>query len=395
MSRKYDIVLLGATGYTGQLTAEYLAQHASLNIAIAGRSLKRLNALKKRLQRIGSRHEIGLIKADVQDQASLEFMAGQANVVITTVGPYIHYGEPVVRACLQAQSHYLDLSGEPEYVDHIFRKYHTEAQSVGIQIVNCCGFDSVPHDLGVRFALRTLSTKVAGEMEGEYVRVRAYVSGQGDYSGGTWHSLIHAMSHYDRYLKQQKYWRKKSTLKDTNRVFKKETPLAHYHKGSVSWALPFPTVDTDIIMRSARSLAYYGARFEFGHYVLFKHLPSAIRTGLKVGGIFSAAQFKLTRNLLLSSKKQGDGPSVSQREKGWFNVRVEAHSSQEKVCVDVSGGDPAYGETSKMLAEAGIFVAQNTCSLAGVLTPSEALGDEFIEQLNKAGINFTVVDVDA
>jgi short subunit dehydrogenase-like uncharacterized protein len=391
VAHKYDIVLLGATGYTGQLTAEYLVAHSDASIAIAGRSLKKLNALKRHLSK-QTEKEIGVIKVDVSDQASLNRAAKQTKVLVTTVGPFIHSGEPVVRACIQEGAHYLDITGEPEYVDHILRKYHQQAKAAGVAIINCCGFDSIPHDLGVLFALEQIAKRVDGDMEGECLRVKAYVSGSGDYSAGTWHSVVYAMSRYRKYLKQKRYWKakEKATLKNSNRVFKTDAPVVRFHQQTQSWALPFPTIDADIIMRSAKALPQYGARFDFGHYVLFKNIPNALKSVGMVGGVFTASQFQFSRDWLLNRMQSGDGPTAQQRRNGWFKVYVDVESSQQSLKIEVAGKDPAYGETSKMLAEAALHAASANLP-TGVITPSEALGVEYIARLQKAGMEFNVI----
>ena len=156
VDRTYDIVLFGATGYVGELTAEYLAQHAppGARIAIAGRNAAKLEALKQQLQRT----EVGMLGADVTDPESIRALAEATRVVISTVGPYLQYGEPLVAACAAAGTDYVDLTGEPEFVDLMYLRYHAAAKESGARLVHSCGFDSIPYDLGALFTVSQLPT---------------------------------------------------------------------------------------------------------------------------------------------------------------------------------------------------------------------------------------------
>ncbi len=153
--RPYDIVLFGATGFVGELTAEYLAAHApdGLRWAIAGRSEQKLRRLRERLP---GAPDVGVLRADVSDPASLRELAEQARVVATTVGPYVRYGDALVGACAESGADYLDLTGEPEFVDLTYVRHDARARETGARLVHACGFDSVPHDLGVYFTVRQL-----------------------------------------------------------------------------------------------------------------------------------------------------------------------------------------------------------------------------------------------
>lgn len=400
-SKTYDIVVFGATGFTGGLTADYLAAAAKrekFTWAIAGRSLKKLNAVKKRLQReAGSSEPPAVIKADIEQPATLLKMARQARVVITTVGPYVHYGEPVVRACVEAGAHYVDLTGEPEFVDFVRYKYHEEAQSKGLRIVNCCGFDSIPHDLGALFAVTELARRIDNDIRGEAVRVEGFVTAGGEFSGGTWHSAINAFARWRRYQRERKFWVRegRGEHRASNRVVKAVPMDLRYRRELKAWALPFPTIDPQVVRRSAKAIAEYGARFEYGHYVLVRRLPKAVASAVAVGGLFALAQLKPTRNLLLKLKDQGEGPSEAAREQGWFRVVMQARSSQMALTAQVTGGDPGYTETAKMLAESALCLALDANKLpqfSGVITPAMAMGQPLVERLQSAGIRFEVVE---
>ncbi|MER6977232.1 saccharopine dehydrogenase NADP-binding domain-containing protein, partial [Streptomyces carpinensis] len=180
--RPYDIVLFGATGFVGTLTAEYLAAHApeGLRWAIAGRSERRLRELRERLPGGAS---VGVLRADVADPASLRELARQARVVATTVGPYVTYGKELVAACADSGTDYLDLTGEPEFVDLVYVRHDTRARETGSRLVHACGFDSVPHDLGVYFTVQQLP-------EGVPLAVDGFVRADAAFSGGTFASAL-------------------------------------------------------------------------------------------------------------------------------------------------------------------------------------------------------------
>src|SRR6478672_5741661 len=188
--REFDIVLFGATGFTGQLTAEYLARHApaGLRWALAGRNPDKLGRIRDRLADLDvGLEKLPLLHADVTDPTSLADVAGRARVVVTTVGPYLTYGEPLVAACAEAGTDYVDLTGEPEFVDQMYLEHHETAVASGARIVHACGFDSIPHDLGAWFTVQELGSS-------EPITLRGVVRSNATFSGGTFHSAITAMS---------------------------------------------------------------------------------------------------------------------------------------------------------------------------------------------------------
>ena len=195
-SRPYDIVVFGATGFTGALTAEYLANHAppETRWALAGRNMSKLEQVRSRLGSAAA--ELPLLRADVTDLDSVRAVAEASRVVTTTVGPYIRYGEPLVAACAAAGTDYVDLTGEPEFVDRMWLGYHEQAARSGARIVHSCGFDSIPYDLGALFTVEQLPEGVPIALEG-FVRVG------GTFSGGTYQSTIEILSR----LRQGARWR--------------------------------------------------------------------------------------------------------------------------------------------------------------------------------------------
>ena len=193
--RQFDVTLFGATGFTGGLTAEYLAEHApaDMRLALAGRNIDKLERLREGLPR-GEGPDIELLRCDVTDEASIREVAESSRAVATTVGPYINYGEPLVAACAKAGTDYTDLTGEPEFVDRMYLGHHAAAVQSGARIVHACGFDSIPHDLGARFTVDQLP----GD---EPLKVEGFVRAGGTFSGGTYHSAITAFSRVRQYAK--------------------------------------------------------------------------------------------------------------------------------------------------------------------------------------------------
>ena len=379
--REHDVVVFGATGFTGALTAEYLAGAAGAGRwAIAGRSRDKLEALRERL---GA--DVPIVVSDVRDPASLRAMAESTRVVITTVGPYIHYGEPVVAACAAAGTHYVDLTGEPEFVDLMWLRHHEQAQRTGAKLVHSCGFDSIPYDLGALYSVSQLPEGVPIKLEG-FVRANAAIS------GGTLHSAVHIMARL-RQGRQVAGQRRKLEPRPTGRTIKGVTALPHHDDTAGGWVLPAPTIDPVTVLRSARVLDRYGPDFSYAHYIVAKHLPVAAGIVAGVGGVVALAQLPPTRNLLLKLKDSGDGPGPEERERAWFNVRFHGEGGGRQIVTEVTGGDPGYGETSKMLAEAALCLARDPLpETAGQLTTAVAMGPALRTRLETAGITFRVLD---
>jgi short subunit dehydrogenase-like uncharacterized protein len=377
--REYDVVLFGATGFTGALTAEYLAQHsgAELRWALAGRNRAKLEALAERLG-----VDVPLLHADVTDDASLRSVAEAARVVITTVGPYVTYGEPLVAACAAAGTDYVDLTGEPEFVDRMYVRHHAEAAKSGARIVHACGFDSIPHDLGVLFTVEQLP-------EGVPLNVRGFVRAGGKPSGGTFHS---AMTAFTR-VRQTQQAHKERRAAEGGENGRRVRLVAKPHRELGYWAVPLPTIDPQVVARSARALERYGPDFTYGHYAGVKRLPIAVGGAAGVASLFAAAQVPPVRKLLLGRLSPGDGPSQDERAKGWFKVRFVGEGGGKRVVTMVSGGDPGYTATSQMLAESALCLAEDDLpETSGQVTTAVAMGDKLIARLQRTGIAFEVLE---
>jgi short subunit dehydrogenase-like uncharacterized protein len=387
--RDHEIVVYGATGFTGALTAEYLARNApGLRWALAGRNQRKLEAVRARLAEIDPALDtLRIIAADMDDPAALQAMAASTQVVITTVGPYLKYGEPVVAACAAAGTDYVDLTGEPEFVDRMWLGYHPQAVRSGARLVHSCGFDSIPHDLGALFTVMQLP-------EGAPLRVEGFVRVGGTFSGGTYHSAVNAMARL-RQARQASNDRKRAEPRPTGRKVSGIVGPPRRVEAAGGWALPMPTIDPQVVLRSAAALERYGPEFRYGHYLTVKRLPMAAGLVAGTGTLVALAQLPPTRNLLLKLKDPGDGPTPEERAKAWFKVRFlgEAADSGSPVICEVSGGDPGYGETSKMLAETALSLARDDLpETSGQVTTAVALGQALIDRLDKAGIRFTRVE---
>ena len=380
--RPYDIVLFGATGFVGTLTAEYLAAHApaGLRWAIAGRGTERLERLRERLP---GGAEIGLLRADVSDPASLRALAGQARVVATTVGPYIRHGEDLVAACADLGTDYLDITGEPEFVDLTYVRHDARAPVSRARLVHAVGFDSVPHDLGAYFTVRQLP-------EGVPLTVDGFVTADAAFSGGTFASALGqfargrqmAAAARDRGRHEPRLMERRATAPVGAPRFAPEVG---------AWALPLPTIDPQIVRRSAKALARYGPDFRYRHYAAVRHLPMAVGGIAAVGTLAVAAQLPPARRWLSDRLKPGEGPSAAKRARSWFSVRFVGEGGGRRVFTEVSGGDPGYDETAKMFAEGALALAcDDLPATAGQVTTAVAMGDALTERLVRAGIRFRV-----
>ncbi|MEV8593907.1 saccharopine dehydrogenase NADP-binding domain-containing protein [Streptomyces sp. NPDC052012] len=380
--RPYDIVLFGATGFVGTLTAEYLAAHApeGLRWAIAGRSTEKLERLRDRLPGAAG---AGVLRADVSDPASLRALAEQARVVATTVGPYVRYGEELVAACADTGTDYLDLTGEPEFVDLMYVRHDARARETGARLVHACGFDSVPHDLGAYFTVRQLP-------EGVPLTVDGFVTADATFSGGTFASALGQFARYRQLLAAARD-RRRHEPRLVGRRASAPTGAPRYAPEVDAWALPLPTIDAQIVRRSAKALDRYGPDFRYRHYAAVRRLPVAVGGVAAVGALVAAAQVPPLRRRLSDRLKPGEGPSAEKRARSWFTVRFVGEGGGRRVYTEVSGGDPGYDETAKMFAEAALALAfDDLPPTAGQVTTAVAMGDALLERLQRAGIRFRV-----
>ncbi|RZU77469.1 saccharopine dehydrogenase (NAD+, L-glutamate forming) [Micromonospora kangleipakensis] len=386
--RPYDLVLFGATGFTGALTAEYLARHApaGLRWALAGRNPEKLAAVRDRLAAIDPELAgLPLLTADVTDPDSLRAVAASARVVASTVGPYIHHGEPLVAACAAAGTDYLDITGEPEFVDLMYIRHHAEAVRTGARLVHACGFDSIPHDLGAWYTVKQLPS------DGP-ITVDGFVRAGGRFSAGTYHSALTAFSRTGEMSRAAKA-RKAVEPRPEGRRVRAVPGKVGRSKELGRWVVPLPTIDPQVVRRSAAARPEYGPDFRYRHFAAVKRLPTILVAGVGMAGLVGLVKLPPTRRWLLGRLSSGQGPTAEQRAKSWFKVRFLGVGGGRKVLTEVAGGDPGYDETAKMLAESALCLAcDDLPPTSGQVTPVTAMGDALLARLVKAGMTFRVVD---
>ncbi|MEM9493355.1 MAG: saccharopine dehydrogenase, partial [Myxococcota bacterium] len=257
--------------------------------------------------------------------------------------------------------------------------------------VNCCGFDSIPPDIGVLYTVQQLPEDVPLIIEG-------FVRANGSFSGGTWRSAITGFGRM-RELRERRAAEQQPATHQApgdRSVYPLKQRL-HYQRQLRGWGFPLPTIDAYIVRRSARAIPRYGPSFGYAHYGLSRSLPKIIGGGLGLGALVVLAQFGPTRNFLLDRVDSGDGPSAEKRAKSWFELTFVGRSKNgtSSVITKVSGGDPGYGETAKMASESALCLAFDRDKLpdaAGILTPAVAMGNALLERLQTAGIRFEVVE---
>lgn len=335
--RPYDVVLFGATGFVRALTAGCLAAHAPAGCrwAVAGRDRAKLERLRERLTAVDPHcADLPLLHADADDARSLREPAESTHVVATTVGPYVWYGEQLVAARAEAGTDYADLTGEAEFVDRMYRRHDARARETGARIVHACGFDSVPHDLGMYFTVRQLPRDVPLTIDG-FVRSNAV------FSGGTFASALTAMGRGPRMLRAAR----ERGLHEPRLVARRaRAPLGtpHFSPETGTWALPLPTLDPQVVRRSARLLAHYGPDFRCRHFASVKHLPVAPGGTAALAALLGAAQIPAARSWLMDRYAPGRGPDAERRRRSWFTVRFVGEGGGHRVFTEVSGGDPGY-----------------------------------------------------
>lgn len=403
----FDLIVWGATGFTGALVAEYLSReyapgtqasgNAPLKWALAGRSQTKLEALQ---QRLGV--DVPLIQADSQDRASLDAMVAQTSVVISTVGPYALYGNELVAACAQSGTHYCDLAGEVQWLRRIIDEHQAAAEASGAIIVPCCGFDSIPSDLGTLFVHNAMREQFDSDCA--YIKFRAGPS-KGGFSGGTAASLMNMMEESNNDPQLQAMLANPYSLDPLNGQGGLDGPdltLGEYDSDFESYIAPFVMagINTRVVRRSNALLDYaYGKAFRYDEATLVGSGPvgfaKAFALAAGSGMVLGAASIPLLRSGLQRIIPQpGEGPSAELRESGFFNVeffaRAEANP-QQVIRARVSGDrDPGYGSTAKMLSESAIALAHGEPQVGGGLwTPASALGTPLIDRLQAhAGLTF-------
>ena len=382
--REFDIVVYGATGFTGRLVAEFLASHhPELTFAMAGRSQDKLKSVR---DEIGAPADTALIVADADDHAALLSMTGRAEAVITTVGPYQLYGEPLLRACVLNGTDYVDLCGEPAWMKDMIEKYDAQAKESGARIVLSCGFDSVPFDLGVLFLQEEAIRRSGKPIQRLKGRVRSM---KGTFSGGTAASLGETMKRAGREPEIIE-WLKDPFCLTPGFSGPKQPHGAKpvYEEELKSWSAPFimAAINTKNVHRSNFLMGHrYGEDFVYDEMIL---------TGDGEKGEQIANHVANDKSLSENKLKPGEGPSKEERENGYYEVMFTGEMANgERLTASVAGDkDPGYGSTSKMIAQCAIALAKDIGrehTPGGVWTPAPALGKALIDRLSAhAGLTF-------
>ncbi len=406
-TREYDIVLYGATGFVGKLTAEYLARAGgNARIALAGRSTDRLKAVRDTLGE--SAQSWQLVTADASSPKTLDAMAEQAQVVITTVGPYTRYGLPLVAACAAAGTDYADLTGEPPFIRESIDLYHKQAQDTGARIVHACGFDSIPSDLTVYALYRRALEDGAGELVGTDFVVRSMAGGL---SGGTIASGIEVMDTVSRDPDARRQFADPYTL-SPDRGAEPELgaqPDLPWRRGrqiapelTGLWTAGFMMAgpNTRIVRRSNALQDWaYGRRFKYSEHMSVGSSVVAPVLSAAISGIGNAMTAVGTRYFRLLPRKlvdralpkPGTGPSAAVREKGFYKIETytTTTSGARYVATMAQRGDPGYKATAVLLGESGLALALDREALSdlhGVLTPAAAMGDALLARFPAAEV---------
>ena len=386
--RAYDIVVYGATGYTGRLVAEYLAhnyQGAGPKWAMAGRSKAKLEEVR---DLIGAPADTPLIEANSDDPASMAALAQSTRVVLTTVGPYQLYGEPLVKACVEAGTDYADLCGEPGWMREMIDRYHAAAKASGARIAFSSGFDSIPFDLGVLMLQKEAVARFGKPAPRVKGRVRAM---KGTFSGGTAASLTETMKAVARNPKLIPILQSPFGLTPGFEGPSQPMGLVPEYEESVGkWAAPFimATINTKNVHRTNLLLGHpYGADFRYDEMML----TSAGELGQKAA---HAVGEMLKNPFGAKPPKPGEGPSAEERENGHYDVLfIGEYPDGKSLRYGVIGRyDPGYGSTSRMLAETGIALLECKAD-GGIATPGALLGEALVKRLqDHAEITFAVED---
>ena len=391
MNREFDLIIYGATGFTGKLCVKYFQSlDTTVTWAMAGRNLTKLEKVAEENQT-----KVEILIADSDDEKALDNLTSRARVILSTTGPFHRYGSKLVASCIKNHTHYVDITGENFWVKDLIEKHHKEASAKGIRIIPSCGFDSIPSDLGTFFAAKALSQPIK--------RIESFHSYQGGASGGTLETMF-SMGELDLgddltdpfLLNPEDSYSNKQKQLSSDRIGIAKKPEIN------AWSGPFimATANTRVVRRTEALLALrqesYGTDFTYQEHAFHKSWFSAIKslvlTGLSVLVLLSPLK-RLVKPFL---PKPGEGPSESVQENGWFDCKyiVETEEGTKKVFNMSGKGDPGYKVTSKLVSECALCLIEDLERLpggpeyGGILTSAAGLGSPLITRLKKAGISF-------
>ena len=405
---KYDLVLIGATGFTGKLVAEYLAKEYGVKNenfvwAIAGRSQNKLNDLKIFLKDIDPEAEdLPALLADSYDRSSLDRITSVTRVIISAVGPYLKYGKKLVESCASNGADYCDLTGEVPFIRESIDSYNTIAQDNNCRIIHSCGFDSIPSDIGV-LMLQKEAIKRYGE---PFNRVKLYATSmKGGLSGGTIASMIKISEYISSKPELSGVLGNPHALNPDPQITKgvDEPSLrsVKWDENMNFWIYPFimSGINTRIVRRSNALMNYlYGRSFRYSEVSsnskgVFGYFRSTLMlmglAFLRVGISFKTSLWFLKKFIL---PKPGQGPNREKRENGFFKLLLVGANKRNKITLSVKGNkDPGYAATARMITESALSLILNRDSLpkaSGVLTPAAGIGKVLVDRLKNRGISF-------
>ena len=392
MDRKYEIIVYGATGFTGQICCKYLRDnYKDLVWAMAGRNEEKLAQVKSDFNL-----ECDVVVADGGDLESLRSLASQTKVVLSTAGPFARYGSLLVQACVENGTHYTDITGENHWVKGLIDKHHEEAASKGTRIIPSCGYDSIPSDIGAYFTISQFNKPVS--------RVDVYQEALGGASGGTTETMF-TMDGLNKDMRDPFVLNPEETVSTEQREKSKDGFSIKQVEGIDGWTGMglMAMANTRVVRRSAALMEQnqkpYGNNFTFGEHGLFstKRMARLASYGLLMAFLVISTPIKhLVRPFL---PKPGEGPSQEQQDNGWFRSTfvAESEDGERKICTMYGSGDPGYKSTAKLVCESALALARSDDlpggnEYGGVLTSAVGLGEVLIDRLKNAEIEFKVLN---
>ncbi len=400
MAIKYDVVLYGASGFVGRQTVAYFAQHGhDVRWAVAGRNEAKLREALSEAG-VGDMGGVAVIAADAHDRVALSALAAQSRVVLSTAGPYAMYGSELVAACVEHGTHYVDITGETPWVRDLIDRHHETASTQGTRIVPCCGFDSVPSDLGAWLVVQAMQQR-HGE---DCVEIKASHTMKGGLNGGTLASMLNMLDGGDDKRFNQPFLLNPAGTAPADPSADADPFAPHHDADFDAWLGPFVMgpINTRVVRRSAALLGY-GAGFHYQEYMRFGRgaaaavaaagMSAATLTGQ--GMVKMSPMRKLITGMASMGPKPGEGPSVATMDGGSFRCELIGKSAHGHVVrATVAGqGDPGNRATTKFVCEAALALALNERELpkaAGVITPAVAFGEVLATRLRAGGMTLDV-----
>ena len=408
-SPHHDLIVFGATSFVGRILTRHLFEQfgarGDLKWAAAGRSLARLEELRASLGAKAAK--LPLVVADAGDEAPIRTMCARTNAVVSTVGPYALYGETLVRICAETGTDYCDLTGETQWIRRMLSRYEEMARKSGARIVHCCGFDSIPSDLGVHFLQQEAIKRFGQPCPRVKMRVKAL---RGGVSGGTVASIMNVVKEAAADPRLRQELANPYALCPEGyapRIRQPEVRFAEYDSDFTGWVAPFimSAINTRIVQRSnALTGQAYGAAFRYDEAMLtgrgLKGRLTALGMTAGIAGFMAAGAIGPARRALerFVLPAPGSGPSPEAQQQGFYDLRFLGRTDDGRsIMVKVTGDrDAGYGSTAKMLAQAAAFLARDLSKVekpGGFWTPATLFGDRLIERLERhSGIAFTVLD---